>query len=170
MHRRTLIPTLALFSLALAAPALADGPADAPVVEERIPDVNKDEAAALERGERAADEGRPALLALPHDEVVKLSPAMQEIRAELAREQEALAELRARLDRAPDARAALAIEHEIAAVKQGCEVEILRIQARHARLAGDEERARDIELAVEQILDPPRTGVPSVKRPVPTEG
>ncbi len=80
-----------------------------------------------------------------------LSSEMAEIETAIAAEREQVARLAASLRGAADDAAALALEREIEAVKQGTEIAVLRIQARYAREAGREEQAQAIEAAVARM-------------------
>ena len=80
-----------------------------------------------------------------------LSPEMLEIDAALAAERVQVQDLTARLEAATDDAAALALEREIETTKQSTELAILGIQARHARAAGREAQAQEIEAAISQM-------------------
>lgn len=157
---------LALFLLALPAmagepaqPASPNGPTTAAAVAATepaspIPNLpeNQAEIEALANGQLVL-EPAPAVgttLANP----ASLSPEMLEIGRVVNAERARLAELEARLRDTADDTAALSLLREIEQVKQGTEVEILRIQAKFARSAGREAQAQEIEAAVTQILAP----------------
>jgi len=70
-------------------------------------------------------------------------------------------ELESRLAGANGDEATLELLRAIEQAKQETEIEILRIQAEHARLAGREAQAQEIETAIGQILDPATTVPPA---------
>jgi len=93
----------------------------------------------------------------------RLSPLTQEITQAIDAQRVLLIALQERFERTSDQNEARDVQREIEAVKQGTELQILRIQARYARLGGREAAARRIEAAIEQILHPPAV-VPAVDR------
>jgi len=93
----------------------------------------------------------------------RLSPFAREIAQAIDAQRMALIALQERFERTADPNEARAIQREIEATKQGTELQILRIQARYARLGGREAAARRIEAAIEQLLHPPAV-VPVVDR------
>lgn len=107
----------------------------------------------------AAPVARPARVARP-------SPMTIEIRAVLDRERDALASLHAKLRAARDEGAARELEREVERVRLGTEVSLLRVQAKHARLAGREAVAAHLEGAIRALLSPPVV-LPERARPVP---
>ena len=95
------------------------------------------------------------------------SSFMDEIRT--IRDQEAadLRKLRTELENAPDETVALAILRRITERKQNTEIAVLRVQGRRAREQGDLEAARQIDLAIQRILDPqPATPSPEALREI----
>ena len=83
-----------------------------------------------------------------------LSPRMEEIRGAFAREKESLLTLQSQLDAVGTDADALRLIDEIRQVKLQTQVDILHIQARHARLAGNEEAALRIEDALKGMDAP----------------
>ncbi len=99
--------------------------------------------------------------------VAKLSPMMTEIRALLDGERNALKSLDERYRAAKDPVAAIALQREIARVKLDTEIAVLRVQAKHARVAGRAEVATSLETAIQQMLQP-EAPPPATTRPVRT--
>lgn len=95
-----------------------------------------------------------------------LSPMMTEMQAVLALEAEKLAELRQRGRESATPDGALAVQREIERLKFETEIALLRVQARHARAAGRVEVATRIEVAIADLVNPPRPLAPAA-RPVP---
>ena len=83
------------------------------------------------------------------------SPLMEEINAAIATGEELLAALNLQLKSASSETEALRLLEAIHLQKQDTEINILRIQERYARLAGDTEAADKLNLAVDDILNPP---------------
>ena len=79
----------------------------------------------------------------------------------------ALADLQARLIAATDPADSDLILQEMKQVKRGGEIELMSIQARHARLRGHDELALDIERNIRRLLDPEslRTPLNPVQQP-----
>ena len=98
--------------------------------------------------------------------VAQPSPMMVEIRAVLDSERASLKSLNERFRAAKDDATAQALQREIAQVKQDSEIAILRVQAKHARLAGHDAVAAYLEGAIRTILSPP-VQLPLSSRPVP---
>jgi hypothetical protein len=98
--------------------------------------------------------------------VRRLSPMMAEMQTVLAAENEKLAELRQRVRSAPTPDEALAIQRDIERLKFETEVSLLRVQAKHARAAGRTEVASRIEMAIAELVHPPKPVAPAA-RPVP---
>jgi len=96
------------------------------------------------------------------------SPQARELKALIASETAALAELQTRLDGAGADDAALAVQREIEQVKQQTEIDLLRLQARFAREAGQADRAAAIDAAIGELTAPRPVGVPQ-DRPAPDE-
>ncbi len=97
-----------------------------------------------------------------------LSPMMVEIRQALEGERRTVDELAAALDAARDEDEAMAILRRIHEAKRGAQIEVLRIQARHARAAGRTEAAAGIDAAIERLLAPPPPPV-AQERPAPPD-
>lgn len=149
-----------------AAPAGPASPVASPAVAgadpaAAIPDLpeNRAEIEAVRAGELRL-EPAPNAAAAPQAAAPR-SPEMLEIDQALVAERALVAELEARLEGAPDETAALDLLREIERTKQRTEIEILRLQAKHARLAGREEQAAEIEAAVQQILAPALVPAPA---------
>lgn len=83
-----------------------------------------------------------------------LSPKMQEITEVLAAGKTQVMELQEQLKTAPNETEALRLLKAIAQQKQDTEIAMLRIQERHARLAGQSEVADQIIAAIDKILNP----------------
>jgi hypothetical protein len=130
-----------------------------------LPDIpeNAAELKAIENGEVALPESVPAAAERP------LSPMMIEIRGVLAEQQRQVGTLDARFAETTSETAAMAIQQEIEQIKQDAELEILAIQARHARAAGDEDLAQSLDAAIATIQNPPPPPAPTIERPVPVE-
>jgi hypothetical protein len=159
---------LALALFLLARPVMAEVPAQSARATGRtaaqaaattepvhpIPDLpeNQAEIEALTSGQLVL-EPAPAVGTTPAS-TGSLSPEMLEIEQALTAERARLAELEARLRNKAEEVVVLSLLREIEQVKQDAEVEILRIQAKHARLAGREAQAQEIEATVMQILAP----------------
>ena len=138
-------------------------PTDPPTAAERQAaaalDVNQAEIAAGVM----PDDGEPAT---PPVADRSGSPMIMEIRAALEQSQAEVAELAARVaTAAPAAREAL--QQQISTLKQQLELDILAIQVRHARAAGNEALAQEIEAAIATIQSPPPPEPPAVPRPAP---
>jgi hypothetical protein len=83
------------------------------------------------------------------------SSLMTEITAALEAERTLLRRLEAEVRGAAGSEAGLALQRQIAQVKQSTEIELLRIQARHARREGHSALAEKIEAAVRELLMTP---------------
>jgi hypothetical protein len=97
------------------------------------------------------------------------SAMMMEIGAVLETGRAAIAELAARIDAASDTDARQALQFEAATLKQQMELDILAIQAEHARLAGNQALADRIEADMAFILSPPAPTPPATPRPAPAD-
>lgn len=160
---RVLLPclaSLALFALA-GSRSMADEasstvkpPTASPVATPAMP---PSEAPGIREGE----------IVPPRPRVSPLRPMMVELRALLDAEREQVAALTARLKSATDEAGSLAIQREIEKLKIGTESAMLRVQAKHARRAGREALAAQLELAAEDLLAPPKRVEPSSVRPAP---
>jgi hypothetical protein len=83
-----------------------------------------------------------------------LSPLMSAIQSLWEARLVEVVALKERLQNASDHAAALAILHEIEALQASTEIEILRLQADHARREGREADAQAIETAITEQLNP----------------
>lgn len=83
------------------------------------------------------------------------SPLMVEIRAILDTERNLLRRLESEVKLAAGTDAALALQRQIAQVKQNTEIDLLRAQAKHARREGRLELAERIEADVREMLMTP---------------
>jgi len=90
----------------------------------------------------------------------EITPMMAEIEALLKAEAEALADLNASFQQARDETEALAVQEEISRIKVETELNILRVQIRHARAAGHEDVAVKLEAAIEKMTNPPEVREP----------
>ena len=125
--------------------------AEPPVIE-----INRTEAADSEERESVA----PLVIYSPEQaastpEQQRLSPMMQEIQAAIEQGRAQNEELESRAAVAGDEESILAIQRQIEELAQATELEILGIQARHARLAGRDEIADKIEQDIADIQNPP---------------
>ena len=84
----------------------------------------------------------------------QMSPMLREIEAVVDSCRKAEARIIARFNAAADDGGALGAKAEIATLKRETRLQILRIQARHARLAGRDDLARHIEDTLLRMLDP----------------
>lgn len=105
--------------------------------------------------------------AIPTPPTRQLSPMMVEIEAALAAGDAAVATLAERAAQAADETSRQAIMVQIAAQKQATELNILGIQAAHARRAGNDALAAQIEAEMVMITNPPAPVPPSTPRPLP---
>ncbi len=130
-----------------------------------IPDApeNQAEIEAAARGELVLEPVAPV------GDAASLSPEMTAIRAALAAGRARVDELEARLAGASGDEAALAVMRALEQAKQDTEIEILRIQAEHARLAGREAQAQEIETAISQMLTPGATTTPTARQDSPAD-
>jgi len=91
---------------------------------------------------------------------VARSPLMQEITAAWTAHEVVVAALEKQLEASTDASAALALQRQIETARAQVEIEILRIQARHARQAGRLDIAAELETTIGQLTTPPARGEP----------
>ena len=96
-----------------------------------------------------------------------MSPMIAEINAALEISHAQVAELTTRAAETPDPSGNLAIQQQIAELKQQAELDILAIQARYARAAGNLELAQQIDEAIAAISSPPAPTAPTTPRPAP---
>ncbi len=113
-----------------------------------------------------------ALEALPIPKAAaRLRPAATPLLADLFdvldREDAQVAALQAELARIADPMAALAVQRRIEKVKQDSEVELLRVQATHARAAGKSALAAQLDAAIAEMTAPRAVSEP-VERPAPS--
>jgi len=153
-----------LASLAVAADPEPQAPANPPTNGEQqaVPNLDINQA-ELEAGV-ALDPVDP--VELPGGEL-PASPMMLEIKSTLDANRTAVAELAARAAATPAHDANLAIQREIAVLKQQAELDVLAIQVRYARADGNEELADQIEAAIAAIISPPAPTAPTEARPTP---
>jgi hypothetical protein len=95
-----------------------------------------------------------------------LSPMMAAIKAAWEENEAERARLTDAVNRAPNARDALRAQRELESALRGFELRLLRIQADFARLEGRTEQAKQIEAAIERIVNPPAPRR-AVERPAP---
>ena len=98
---------------------------------------------------------------------VKPGAMMTEIRTLVADERRALAALNERFRRTTDQAAAIALQREIAQLKLGTEIALLRVQARYARAEGRLAVAAHLDDAIRELESPPVPPQTAV-RPSPT--
>ncbi|MEZ4389017.1 MAG: hypothetical protein R3D98_15835 [Candidatus Krumholzibacteriia bacterium] len=91
----------------------------------------------------------------PRPEARPLTPQQQELATLLEARAATLETLRAQLAAATDQATALATLRTIEDHKSGTEVEILRLQKRHAERAGDLAAVAALEVAIERLLTTP---------------
>jgi hypothetical protein len=99
-------------------------------------------------------------------ESAETSPLMQSIRALTAAADAQVAEMQVRLDAVADDAAALEILRAMERVKVQTELDILAVQAAHARRTGREELAGEIESAIRTMTEP-RPAAQPVMRAAP---
>ena len=97
----------------------------------------------------------------------KPSAMMTEIRALIADEHRSLTALNERFRRTTDPAAAIALQREIAQLKLGTEIALLRVQARYARAGGRLAVAAHLDDAIRELESPPVPPQTAV-RPSPT--
>jgi hypothetical protein len=169
-NRRTARIMIAGAVLALLAlPTLADEPSaqtpvDPPVVASppAMPDLEINQAEI-----QAGVEIVPTAAVVPTPPARALSPMMVEIEAALAAGDAAVAALAERAAQAADETSQQAIMAQIAGLKQATELTILGIQADHARRAGNDALAAQINADMNLITNPPAPVPPTTPRPVP---
>jgi hypothetical protein len=99
----------------------------------------------------------------------QLKPMTMEINAVLEQSRLQVATLQDRFDNEPNAEAAVAIVRQIEQLKINTELDILRVQVRYARTAGNVELAQQIEASLTQMTTPAPRREP-VDRPAPAAG
>lgn len=116
----------------------------------------------------AAQQADPAIAPAATPPPLPIPPMIAEIEAVLTRSRSEVADLAERFATAdPSSRDAISLQ--VAQLKQQAELDILAIQARHARLAGNEALALEIEAAIAIIVTPPPPPPPAIARPAPGE-
>ena len=96
------------------------------------------------------------------------SPMITEIRATLDASRLEIANLVAQAPAHRSHEADLALQTQIAQLKQQAELDILAIQVRFARADGQEDLAQQIEADIALIVSPPVPVAPTETRPAPT--
>lgn len=104
---------------------------------------------------------RPGLMELPRE---SLSPRLLEIREFLEGRNQQIEELTERYQNATDDTEAMRLMSEIHVLKAGTEVELLKLQLRHAREDGRTDVVAQLEETLAHIDGPP-TGVTQVEPP-----
>ena len=150
--------TLVLIILVIAIPALAANP------EPQLPKSTPENSIPAPGVPVAKDTDNPAKV---QDELGTTSPMMSEINVAMDITRGAIAELAASAAGTHDFAAQQAIQTQISTLKKQTELDILAIQARYARSAGNVELATQIDAAIEAITSPPAPVAPAEERPVP---
>lgn len=96
-----------------------------------------------------------------------VSPMITEIFAIRDASRLEIADLTAQAPAHPDHAAELALQQQISQLKQQTELDILAIQVRYARSAGQEDLALQIEADIAAIISPPQPAPPAEARPAP---
>jgi len=99
----------------------------------------------------------------------QLRPMTMEINAVLEQSRLQVSTLQDRFDNEPNAEAAVVIVRQMEKVKINAELDILRVQVRYARTAGNEELAQKIEASLTKMTTPAPRREP-VDRPAPDAG
>ncbi len=115
----------------------------------------------------AKDTVDPQNLAKNQDQLGITSPMVSEIELALTASKLEIAELVTQVANSSDFAAKQLMQEEISAIKQQTELDILGIQARYARTAGNEDLANQIDNAIETIISPPAPSAPAEERPAP---
>lgn len=142
-----------LFTVLLISVALADQQPAPPPVRDAVGDPSP---VAVDLGEPAQMPGAGDLTAA--------DALMAEITHIWQSSQASLAELEARFAAAGDPVTALAIQREIEALHVGTELDILRLQAAHARRQGREADAALLEATIAEALAPVPPEAPATRR------
>ncbi len=90
----------------------------------------------------------------------EISPMMTEIYAAVETMKLEIADLKLQYDAAVSNEQAMEIMQEIARVKKENRVEMMRIQLRYARLAGNEKQIAELEAVIAKMTSPPVKGTP----------
>lgn len=98
----------------------------------------------------------------------ELSPMMMEIEAAMEATKLEIADLKLQYKAAVSDEQAMEIMREVARVKREGRVELMRIQLRHARLAGNDELVLQLEEVIARMTAPPVKGTP-LPRPAPQQ-
>ena len=98
----------------------------------------------------------------------ELSPMMVEIESAMEATRLEVADLKLQYEAAVSDEQAMEIMREVARVKRESRVELIHIQLRHARLAGNEELVTQLEEVIARMTAPPVKGTP-IHRPVPKQ-
>jgi len=98
----------------------------------------------------------------------ELSPMMEEIQAAMEATRLEVADLKLQYETAGSDGQAMEIMREVARVKRDGRVEMMRIQLRHARLAGNDELIIQLEEIIIRMTAPPVKGTP-IPRPFPQQ-
>ncbi len=93
----------------------------------------------------------------------ELSPMMTEINAAIEAMRQEVTDLKLQYETATDDRSAMEIMGEIASAKREGRVEMMRIQLRYARLAGNDELVTRLEEVITKMTAPPAKGVPMIR-------
>ena len=124
----------------------------------------------LEVNKAEIEEGKlDAESALDTERVPAKSPLMTAIDVVMQDSRDQITLLRADLEKQSDPDAALAIQKQIEDLKVETELNILRLQADHARAHGNEELARSIDESI-TFMTTPRPKAQPVDRPAPDAG
>jgi TolA-binding protein len=121
------------------------------------PDAVSDSVRATPNPPAAAAPAAPAAPSTPAvaARIRARSPLAAELDAVLAAERALLRRLEVEVRRVGSSEAGLALQRQIAQVKQNTEIELLRVQARHARREGRTELAEQLEASVRELLMTP---------------
>ena len=150
---------------------IAVAPANSRANTDELPPIEINAAEAADPTSR--DDVAPSMIFSPenigNNNAPGLSPMMQDIQAVVEQSRTQAQELESRVALASDEESILAIQREIEELAQETELEILRVQVRHARLDGREELATKIEQDIADIQNPPvvRVQIYRPERPEP---
>jgi len=171
-HRQALTTGLIIILMTAGALlAFANGPesagnadpavvADTPVGRSHINQLKVNQAEMAEKGETwsAVEPSEPVLSAMS----MEINVVLDEARLQVAAKQE-------QFDKEPNAEAAMVIMRQIEALKTNAELDILKVQMRHARDKGQTEVVSRIEAALSEMTTP-RPRKQPVDRPAPDAG
>lgn len=141
--RKVMLPLCAVLAIALASLGAASGPDPDPSGTAEQPAAGE----PVETTVEAAPGAEPA--------PAPLSPLMADIEARLERMRTEVRELEARFAATRDPAESIRLQRAIEAAKVGAELDVLRIQADHARREGRLEVVAEIEAAIELMTSPP---------------